>query len=71
MEAALTRGGPGSGSVAYEWFRDAMEHYDEAAKIRPAGNDDALLRWNTCARILTHRNGVEPVPEETFHPLLE
>ncbi len=70
-KAALDRGGPGSGNVAYEWLRDAMEHYDQAAEIRPAGNDDALLRWNTCVRILTLRNGVEPLRTETFRPLLE
>jgi tetratricopeptide (TPR) repeat protein len=70
-KAALARSSPGSGHLAYEWIREAMEHYDEAAKIRPAGNDDALLRWNTCVRILTHRNGVEPLPKESFHPLLE
>ncbi|MEZ4455244.1 MAG: hypothetical protein R2882_01655 [Gemmatimonadales bacterium] len=42
----------GASSLAHPWFMEAMEHYDEAAKIRPAGNDDALLRWNTCARVL-------------------
>lgn len=70
-KAALVRSAPGSGNVAYEWFREAMEHYEAAAKVRPPGNDDALLRWNTCVRILTHRDGVEPLPDETFHPLLE
>ena len=24
----------------------------EAEKIRPAGNDDAILRWNRCVRLL-------------------
>ena len=30
-----------------------MACYEKAEAIRPAGNDEALLRWNTCARILT------------------
>ena len=33
-------------------LEEAMAHYDAAAAIRPAGNDDALLRWNTCARMM-------------------
>lgn len=26
--------------------------FGEAEKIRPAGNDDAILRWNRCVRLL-------------------
>ena len=33
-------------------FEEAMRCFEEAEKIRPAGNDDALLRWNRCARLL-------------------
>ena len=29
-----------------------MRQFEKAEKIRPAGNDDALLRWNTCARMM-------------------
>jgi hypothetical protein len=46
----------GVGSAAYHGFRQAMDHYEEAEAIRPAGNDDALLRWNSCVRsIERHR----------------
>ena len=34
-----------------------------AEAIRPAGNDEALLRWNTCARII-ERNKLVPREEE-------
>ena len=34
------------------WFEKAMQCFEEAEKIAPAGNDDAILRWNRCARIL-------------------
>jgi hypothetical protein len=51
-------------TAAYEWFRDAMEWYEKAEKIRPSGNDDALLRWNTCARILKHNQDLQPEKEE-------
>lgn len=30
----------------------ALECFAEAEKIRPAGNDDAILRWNRCVRLL-------------------
>lgn len=39
-------------------FEEAMRCFDEAAKIRPRGVEDALLRWNRCARLL------ESLPEE-------
>lgn len=53
--------------VVYEGFREAMDHYAEAERLRPSGNDDALLRWNTCVR--TIRDGrLEPhIDEETEH----
>jgi hypothetical protein len=43
---------PGSGHTAQEWLKEAMACYEKAEAIRPAGNDEALLRWNTCARLL-------------------
>jgi hypothetical protein len=42
------KGTPGSGFDAYENLRDAMACYEEAERLRSAGNDDALLRWNAC-----------------------
>ena len=34
------------------WFEHAMRCFEDAEKILPAANDDALLRWNRCARLL-------------------
>ena len=50
--AQLHRGALGSADVASEGFREAMRWYERAEKMRPAGNDEAILRWNTCARLL-------------------
>ena len=36
----------------YPLFEHALQCFDEAEKIRPAGNDDAILRWNRCVRLL-------------------
>ncbi len=33
-------------------FEEAMSCFAEAEKIRPAENDDAILRWNRCVRLL-------------------
>lgn len=33
-------------------LEQAMHSYEEAERIRPTGNDDAILRWNRCARLL-------------------
>lgn len=36
-------------------IEEAMHCFGEAEKIRPAGNDDSILRWNRCARLLKSR----------------
>jgi tetratricopeptide (TPR) repeat protein len=33
-------------------FDRALAHFDEAQQISPPGNDDAILRWNRCIRLL-------------------
>ncbi|MEX2284265.1 MAG: hypothetical protein WEE89_17385 [Gemmatimonadota bacterium] len=68
--AYLERGSHGSAHLAYDWFRRAMDWYEKAEAASPPGNDDALLRWNTCARlIMQHR--LEPAEEPAYHPALE
>ena len=37
----------------------AMDKYEEAEASRPVGNDDALLRWNACARLLAKVPGLQ------------
>ncbi len=46
-------------------FEEAMRRFAEAEKIRPPANDDAILRWNRCVRLLQSLPGVE-LEEETF-----
>ena len=50
--AHLHHGALGAAEVASEWFREAMGWYEKAEKMRPNGNDEAILRWNTCVRML-------------------
>src|SRR6185312_2155499 len=56
----LRQARPSSASAAYHALREAMQHYEQAQAIRPAGNDDAILRWNTCARIIMKNGAVRP-----------
>lgn len=46
-------------------FEEALRLYEQAAKISPKGNDDAILRWNRCVRILQSR------PEEDWMEKVE
>jgi hypothetical protein len=70
-KARLKQGGPGSGYVAYGLLREAMGWYEKAEALRPAGNDDALLRWNACARILERSPQLAPGPEDRTEQPLE
>ena len=70
-QALLHRGGMGSGAMAYDAIRDAMRWYERAETIRPAGNDDAILRWNTCARLMTGNSQLAPHTESAYEPALE
>ena len=46
-------------AMAYESLRSAMESFEKAEQLRQPGNDDAILRWNTCARTLERLRLVE------------
>jgi hypothetical protein len=67
--AQLHRGALGSAEVATEWFREAMAWYEKAEAMRPHGNDEAILRWNTCVRMLSRHERAEG-PRE-YEPALE
>jgi tetratricopeptide (TPR) repeat protein len=51
-------------------FAEAMRCFAEAEEIRPPGNDDAILRWNRCARLLqSHPGFIEEKESEAFDAL--
>ena len=62
-KAKLAQHTPGCRFQAHDLFREAMDWFEKAEGTRPSGNDDALLRWNTCARII-ERNKLVPRQEE-------
>jgi hypothetical protein len=69
-KAYVKRGRLGYGAKAYECLTEAMRWFAKAEAQRPAGNDDALLRWNTCARFLMGHPQVQPEPQESAEPIL-
>jgi hypothetical protein len=70
-QALLTSGGMGSGAMAYESLREAMEWYAKAEAIRPPGNDDAILRWNTCVRLLSGHSHLASTGDTGYEPVFE
>ena len=62
---------PGTDPIVYEGLREAMAFYEEAERLRPPGEDDPLLRWNSCARILMKHEQVRrlPLDHRGEHPL--
>jgi hypothetical protein len=60
----------GSGSYVYDWLVNALKLFEEAERLRPSGNDDAILRWNACVRFLERHRELRPRTEEAQHPIL-
>jgi hypothetical protein len=58
-----------SNANSYHALREAMERYERAAALRQQGNDDAILRWNACARVLTQNPEIRPMPDPEFQPI--
>ena len=48
--AKLQEGQPNT--IVSDWMHRAMTEFEKAESIRPAHDDAAILRWNTCARML-------------------
>lgn len=69
-KSMLFKGIPDSSFIAYEWLYDAMELFEKAESVRPVGNDDAILRWNTCARLIM-RHHLQPRDEKQIESQLE
>jgi hypothetical protein len=51
-KAALQRDSFHSSASAVGWLHEALACFERAETIKPAHNDDAVLRWNACARLL-------------------
>jgi hypothetical protein len=63
-------GRPGPRGHVYDWIVKALGLFEEAERLRPAGNDDCILRWNACVRFLERHKGLAPTTEEVKEPIL-
>jgi tetratricopeptide (TPR) repeat protein len=55
--------------TVFPLLEQALAYFSEAESVRPPGNDDAILRWNRCVRLLQspHMDWEEEVgPFEAF-----
>jgi tetratricopeptide (TPR) repeat protein len=49
-------------------FEQALRSFADAERVRPMGNDDAILRWNRCVRLLQSTSYVSDVWEQERVP---
>jgi hypothetical protein len=61
--ARLREGKAGARTSAYHALRDAMNLYEKAIALAPHGTHDAILRWNTCARMIMQNLDIQPTAE--------
>jgi hypothetical protein len=51
-----------SRAFAYDYFIEALAYYQKAEQIRPAHNDESILRWNSCIRTIK-KEKLKPRPD--------
>lgn len=45
--------------IVHDFVAGAMRHFEAAERLAPEGNDDAILRYNACLRLI-ERNHLQP-----------
>ena len=65
----IAQGHPGAKFSAYDYLTEAIHLYGEADALAPDGNDDAILRHNTCVRMIGWHQLVAPHRDELELPL--
>jgi hypothetical protein len=68
-KALLRQGTVGSTRAAVLALKEALACYARAEPLRPTDNDDAILRWNACVRLL-ERYPVEIPQEDSWQTLM-
>ena len=69
-KAQLDSRTPGAASYAYGLLRQAMEQFEVAMSFRDAVNEEAVLRWNACVRMIAQSKLV-PREEANVEIMLE
>lgn len=50
--------------AAWQWLNQAMQYYEQAETLSSRECEDAVLRWNACARMIEKRKLQPPAPED-------
>ena len=66
---ALETHSPHAGYIAFDHLKQAMDHFERAEKVRPQDNEDPILRWNACVRMI-ELHKLRAAPEEEHRPLM-
>ena len=67
----LRKGAPGSGTVAYEWYVKSLNEFGKALDGCDPDNQDAVLRWNSCARFINNHPDLKPDDAAQVNMLLD
>jgi hypothetical protein len=68
--AVLHRGGFGVSAAAWHHLNEAMASYEKADALqKDDSNDDAILRYNTCVRLIESHRLTKPAPDTDHYPL--
>ncbi|MGQ0647351.1 MAG: hypothetical protein ACT4P7_07245 [Gemmatimonadaceae bacterium] len=70
-KSILLRAIPRADEMAFEWVDKALGWYEKAETLRVPGNDEAILRWNTCVRMLQRDPNLRPREAEAYEPSFE
>lgn len=70
-KAHFRSGNPMAGTMAFEWLERAMGFYERAEAVRPPEDDDAVLRWNSCARMRMANDSIRPPVDDRSESMLE
>lgn len=70
-KAVHNRGGPQAAEISFDWLEKAMTWYAKAEEMSTPGNDEAILRWNTCVRMMTRDPHLRPREADAWEPSLE
>ena len=70
-KSILKRAVPRGDAMAWEWIERAFAAYAAAERLRAPGNDEAILRWNACVRLLAVHPHVRKPSVEAWEPALE
>jgi hypothetical protein len=65
----LRDGHPGAKALAYGYLHEAMAAFEKAEKLAPGGNDDAVLRFNACVRMIERHALTAPQEADQEQPL--